>query len=185
LAKAARDFSESQSHVGVPTGACVVVFTQLLKQDADLSTAELLLYLRERNADGAFVPSYRWLTFFFEHRSHFGGPADSPRWIAARAGVELARFFVEVGLVHIKDKDRARLTANLTDVLLEAALSSPSVRPKIPAELYPSQTSAPTESQLEALLNVLETKPASGPDTTAVGKATSEVKANLAPFTSL
>jgi hypothetical protein len=183
LDKAARDFSGSQNVIGVLRGACVVVFTELAKQDADSSSTELHLTLRVREADGAFVPSLRWISFILKHHSHFSGPADSPLWIAARASVGLARFLVEEGLVQIKDKDRERLTANLTSILLEAALRSPTVQPKIPAELYDSSTSAPAESRLETLLDALETKPASKPAITAVDKATIEVKANLAPFT--
>jgi hypothetical protein len=183
LSKAARDFSASQNVIGVPSGACVAVYTELAKQTADPPSAELRLTLRVRGPDGSFVPSLRWLSFFLKHRSHFSGPAASPRWIAARAGVELARFLVEEALVQIEDKDHERLTANLTDILLEAALRSP--QPRIPTELYESSTSDPTESRLEALLNASETKPVSRPAITAVDKAAIEVKANLTPFTRL
>jgi hypothetical protein len=183
LSKAARDFSDSKNFVSIPTGACVVALAELTRKDADPSSAELFLSLLERDADGTFGRSLHWMAFFLKNRSYFSGPADSPHWIAARAGVELARFLVKEGLIQIKDKDR--LTANLTEVLLEAALRSPSVQPKISAELYASSTSAPTESGLEALLEVPETKPAPRSGTNAVEKATSEVKANLAPFASL
>jgi hypothetical protein len=185
LSKAALDFSGSQNVGGVPPGVFVAVYTELAKQNADPSSAELLLTLHVRKADGAFAPSLNWISFFLKHRSDFSGPADSPRWIVARAGVGLARFLVEEGLVQIKDKDREQLATNLTGILLEAAVGSPTVWRKIPPELYASSTSAPAESRLKTLLDALETNPTSRPPDTAIDKATIEVKANLAPFTKL